>query len=147
MYDGCQCMHMGGHVPCSYCASLSETEVAISDARGAEVLIWLQTHYLLINGEWDYEEGAEEFKGITLEQHIGASIRTAEAEIALREERKKQQSSAYDLAMKELYSNPPVQLIHIGAGVHVPLTSLPSAIIYDLALFRKERKRGTPRTP
>jgi len=81
--EGCTCRMYTSHgtVPCRWCESLTETEATLVDVYGYDILRWLQTHYLLYNGEWDYAPGPE---ATSLDEFINSSIILAQDDLNLR---------------------------------------------------------------
>lgn len=83
--DGCTCRMYTSHgiPPCHWCEGLTLTEVAILDDKGYEVLRWLQTHYLLVNGEWDFDPTSQEFSAYPdLPAFVEACLQLATLDLA-----------------------------------------------------------------
>lgn len=163
--QGCTCSRGGLHSPCHWCTSLTQTEVDLLDTYGIEILRWLQTHYLLYNGEWNKDEQEGEVAGeetTSLSEFINASIILAQDDINLRKGKFTDafmaESSTRELTLEDklstlriieekMKSSPPPNVISFRDGTTLVKAALPSAEIYNLAHYRKERKLGPASTP
>ena len=154
--EGCICSALGRMAPCSWCTSLTQTEADLLDTYGMEILRWLQTHYLLHKGEWDWEPGPE---AESLEEFINASIILAQDDLNLR---KGTFTKAYmqektphiilspmDAEGKRIKSpllaafekiNPTTPVFIYRDGMMLPKAILPSAQIFNLSDYRRTRR-------